>query len=82
MAWRGFVGSCYRDPRSANLAGSGALSQVRLCWLVPIRGGMLGGVVSKWLGRDRPVIVGNPAPVADGASPRSLPPVPGVLLDL
>ena len=48
-----------RSTGVALFAGSGAMSQLWLFWLAPLLGGMLGGVVYKWLGRERPDIVGN-----------------------
>lgn len=48
-----------RSTGVALFAGSGALSQLWLFWLSPILGGMLGGVIYKWLGSDRPDIVGD-----------------------
>lgn len=48
-----------RSTGVALFAGSGALGQLWLFWLAPILGGMLGGVVYKWLGSDRPDIVGD-----------------------
>lgn len=48
-----------RSTGVALFAGSGALSQLWLFWLAPILGGMLGGVIYKWLGNDRPNIVGD-----------------------
>lgn len=48
-----------RSTGVALFAGSGALSQLWLFWLAPVLGGMLGGVIYKWLGNDRPNIVGD-----------------------
>ncbi len=48
-----------RSTGVALFAGSGALGQLWLFWLAPILGGLLGGVIYKWLGNDRPVIVGD-----------------------
>ena len=48
-----------RSTGVALFAGSGALGQLWLFWLAPIVGGMLGGVIYKWLGNDRPDIVGD-----------------------
>lgn len=42
-----------RSTGVALFAGSGALSQLWLFWLAPIAGGLLGGVVYKWLGNER-----------------------------
>ena len=49
-----------RSTGVALFAGSGALGQLWLFWLAPILGGLLGGMVYKWLGQDRPDIVGDP----------------------
>jgi len=49
-----------RSTGVALFAGSGAMGQLWLFWLAPILGGLLGGVIYKWLGHDRPDIVGNP----------------------
>jgi aquaporin Z len=49
-----------RSTGVALFAGSGAMGQLWLFWLAPILGGLLGGVVYKWLGHDGPDIVGNP----------------------
>ncbi|MCL1634093.1 aquaporin Z [Luteimonas sp. SX5] len=48
-----------RSTGVALFAGSGALGQLWLFWLAPILGGLLGGVIYKWLGNDRPDIVGD-----------------------
>lgn len=42
-----------RSTGVALFAGSGALSQLWLFWLAPIAGGLLGGVVYKWLGNEK-----------------------------
>ncbi len=42
-----------RSTGVALFAGSGALGQLWLFWLAPIVGGMLGGVVYKWLGSEK-----------------------------
>jgi aquaporin Z len=42
-----------RSTGVALFAGSGAISQLWLFWLAPILGGLLGGVVYGWLGKDR-----------------------------
>lgn len=42
-----------RSTGVAIFAGSGALSQLWLFWLAPIAGGLLGGVVYKWLGNEK-----------------------------
>ena len=49
-----------RSTAVALFAGRQAISQLWLFWLAPIVGGMLGGVIYGWLGRDRPDVVGNP----------------------
>jgi aquaporin Z len=41
-----------RSTGMALFAGSGALGQLWLFWLAPILGGLLGGVVYGWLGKD------------------------------
>ena len=48
-----------RSTGVALFAGSGAISQLWLFWLAPIIGGLLGGVIYKWLGQDGPDVVGN-----------------------
>jgi aquaporin Z len=48
-----------RSTGVALFAGSGAIGQLWMFWLAPILGGLLGGVVYKWLGHDRPDIVGD-----------------------
>ena len=48
-----------RSTGVALFAGSGALDQLWLFWLAPILGGLLGGVIYKWLGQDGPDVVGN-----------------------
>ncbi len=49
-----------RSTGVALFAGSGAIAQLWLFWVAPIVGGVLGGVVYKWLGHDRPDVTGNP----------------------
>ncbi len=49
-----------RSTAMALFAGSGALEQLWLFWVAPIVGGVLGGIVYAWMGRDEPDIVGNP----------------------
>jgi aquaporin Z len=48
-----------RSSGVAFIVGGAPLSQVWLFWLAPILGGMLGGVMYKWLGPERPAITGN-----------------------
>jgi aquaporin Z len=49
-----------RSTAVALFAGSGQVSQLWLFWLAPILGGLIGGMLYGWLGRDEPDIVGNP----------------------
>ena len=49
-----------RSTAVALFAGSGAIGQLWLFWLAPILGGLIGGMLYGWLGRDEPDIVGNP----------------------
>jgi len=49
-----------RSTGVALFAGSGALGQLWLFWLAPILGALLGGIVYRWLGQDRPDVIGNP----------------------
>jgi aquaporin Z len=48
-----------RSTGVALFAGSGAISQLWLFWLAPLLGGALGGVTYRWLGDERPDIVGD-----------------------
>jgi aquaporin Z len=48
-----------RSTAVAFFAGSGAVSQLWLFWVAPIVGGLVGGGLYGWLGRDKPDIVGN-----------------------
>lgn len=48
-----------RSTAVAFFAGPGAVSQLWLFWVAPIIGGLLGGGLYGWLGRDEPAIVGN-----------------------
>jgi aquaporin Z len=41
-----------RSTGVALFAGSGALGQLWLFWLAPIVGGLIGGAISRWLGKD------------------------------
>src|SRR5690606_25367172 len=49
-----------RSTGVALFAGSGAIGQLWLFWLAPLLGGLLGGIVYRWLGHDRPDVVGDP----------------------
>lgn len=49
-----------RSTGVALFAGSGAVSQLWLFWVAPIIGGVLGGLIYGWLGRDKTDIVGKP----------------------
>ena len=48
-----------RSTGVAAIIGGTPLSQLWLFWVAPILGGLLGGVLYKWLGPDRPDVVGN-----------------------
>ncbi|MBB1061411.1 aquaporin Z [Marilutibacter spongiae] len=48
-----------RSTGVALFAGSGAISQLWLFWLAPILGGLLGGMLYRWLGPERPDVVGG-----------------------
>lgn len=48
-----------RSTGVAVFAGAQAISQLWLFWLAPILGGLLGGVIYRWLGDERPDIVGD-----------------------
>ena len=48
-----------RSTGVALIVGGTPLSQLWLFWLAPILGGMLGGVIYKWLGPERPTVTGN-----------------------
>jgi aquaporin Z len=48
-----------RSTGVARFAGSGAISQLWLFWVAPIVGGIVGGLLYKWLGPDRPDVVGD-----------------------
>ena len=48
-----------RSTGVALFAGSGAMGQLWLFWLAPILGGLIGGMLYGWLGRNKADIVGN-----------------------
>lgn len=48
-----------RSTGVAVFAGSGAISQLWVFWAAPIVGGIVGGLIYKWLGPDRPDVVGG-----------------------
>ena len=48
-----------RSTGVAAIIGGAPLSQLWMFWVAPILGGLLGGVLYKWLGPDRPDVVGN-----------------------
>ena len=48
-----------RSTGVAAIIGGTPLSQLWMFWVAPILGGLLGGVLYKWLGPDRPDVVGN-----------------------
>jgi aquaporin Z len=48
-----------RSTGVALFAGSGAISQLWLFWIAPLIGGAIGGLIYKWLGPDRPDVVGD-----------------------
>ncbi|GAB3061541.1 aquaporin Z [Stenotrophomonas tumulicola] len=43
-----------RSTAVAVFAGSGAIGQLWLFWVAPLLGGLIGGLIAKWLGEDRP----------------------------
>lgn len=49
-----------RSTGVALFAGAGAIAQLWMFWLAPIVGGLLGGMAYRWLGHERPDVVGNP----------------------
>lgn len=49
-----------RSTGVALFAGSGAIGQLWFFWVAPIIGGVLGGLIYGWLGRDKTDIVGRP----------------------
>lgn len=51
-----------RSTGVALFAGAGAISQLWLFWVAPIVGGLIGGGIYRWLGHDRPDIVGELPP--------------------
>lgn len=48
-----------RSTGVALFAGAGATSQLWLFWVAPIVGALIGGVIYRWLGAERPDIVGE-----------------------
>lgn len=48
-----------RSTGVALFAGSGAISQLWLFWVAPILGGLIGGMLYKWIGPERPEITGH-----------------------
>ncbi len=48
-----------RSTGVALFAGPGAIGQLWLFWLAPILGGLIGGMLYGWLGRDEPDITGK-----------------------
>ncbi|GAB1407003.1 hypothetical protein MASR1M8_09220 [Thermomonas brevis] len=48
-----------RSTGVAAMVGGVPLQQLWMFWLAPILGGLLGGVIYKWLGPERPDMVGN-----------------------
>jgi aquaporin Z len=49
-----------RSTGVALFAGAGAIGQLWLFWVAPIVGALIGGLIYRWLGADRPDIVGEP----------------------
>ncbi|MDR0184735.1 aquaporin Z [Lysobacter arvi] len=49
-----------RSTGVALFAGSAAMSQLWLFWVAPIAGGLLGGVIYRWLGQFGPDVTGAP----------------------
>ena len=48
-----------RSTGVALFAGPGAISQLWMFWVAPILGGLIGGILYGWLGRDKPDITGH-----------------------
>jgi len=48
-----------RSTGVALFAGAQAISQLWMFWVAPIVGGLIGGAIYRWLGADRPDIVGE-----------------------
>jgi aquaporin Z len=48
-----------RSTGVAVFAGSDAIGQLWLFWLAPILGGLIGGIAYRWLGQQRPDVVGD-----------------------
>jgi len=48
-----------RSTGVALMVGGTPLTQLWMFWVAPIIGGILGGVIYRWLGPDRPDVVGN-----------------------
>jgi aquaporin Z len=48
-----------RSTGVALFAGSGAMGQLWMFWVAPILGGLIGGILYGWLGRDKPDITGH-----------------------
>src|SRR3546814_6030321 len=48
-----------RSTGVALFAGAGAISQLWLFWVAPFLGGLIGGIAYRWLGQQRPDVVGD-----------------------
>ncbi|MEO8799674.1 MAG: aquaporin Z [Polyangiaceae bacterium] len=48
-----------RSTGAALFAGSGAIEQLWLFWVAPILGAVIGGLIYRWLGEERPDVVGD-----------------------